>query len=311
MATCPNCGNKIPFWNIKAECKKCGVSIPNYNWMERLEEDNKNAEQSFEVFNRTMNRVRYSLFGTKLRIARLVLTFIPIIAFILPWASVKSEGDSFQLALFSFNGSKSAIDIISQLFSNGALIKNDIAFEGTFGPATFLLAGTVFYFLTLLFMVISFFMSIFKCKKPKTRSTITFDVIAVVTAIVSVSLFSYAAVAGADSTAFSLGTLSAINVSGGVSAGIISFIALFAAALWINIAVAIAPAKSDEQLEAERLAKVAAKEEKERREELKKEEARIKAQKAAEEEQKQIIAEAKRKVAEKKAKDAAKAEKRK
>lgn len=311
MATCPNCGNKIPFWNIKAECKKCGVSIPNYNWMERLEEDNKNAEQSFEVFNRTMNRVRYSLFGTKLRIARLVLTFIPIIAFILPWASVKSEGDSFQLALFSFNGSKSAIDIISQLFSNGALIKNDIAFEGTFGPATFLLAGTVFYFLTLLFMVISFFMSIFKCKKPKTRSTITFDVIAVVTAIVSVSLFSYAAVAGADSTAFSLGTLSAINVSGGVSAGIISFIALFAAALGINIAVAIAPAKSDEQLEAERLAKVAAKEEKERREELKKEEARIKAQKAAEEEQKQIIAEAKRKVAEKKAKDAAKAEKRK
>lgn len=311
MATCPNCGNKIPFWNIKAECKKCGVSIPNYNWMERLEEDNKNAEQSFEVFNRTMNRVRYSLFGTKLRIARLVLTFIPIIAFILPWASVNSEGDSFQLALFSFNGSKSAIDIISQLFSNGALIKNDIAFEGTFGPATFLLAGTVFYFLTLLFMVISFFMSIFKCKKPKTRSTITFDVIAVVTAIVSVSLFSYAAVAGADSTAFSLGALSAINVTGGVSAGIISLIVLFAAALGINIAVAIAPAKSDEQLEAERLAKVADKEEKERREELKKEEARINAQKAAEEEQKQIIAEAKRKVAEKKAKDAAKAKKRK
>ncbi len=191
MATCPNCGNKIPFWNIKAECKNCGVSIPNYNWMERLEEDNKNAEQAFGVFNRTMNRVRYSLFGTKLRIARLVLTFLPIIAFILPWASVKSEGDSFQLALFSFNGSKSAVDIISQLFSNGSLIKNDIAFEGTFGPATFLLVGTIFYFLTLLFMVISFFMSIIKCKKPKTRSTITFDVIAIVTAIVSVALFAY------------------------------------------------------------------------------------------------------------------------
>lgn len=167
MATCPNCGNKIPFWNIKAECKNCGVSIPNYNWMERLEEDNKNAEQAFGVFNRTMNRVRYSLFGTKLRIARLVLTFLPIIAFILPWASVKSEGDSFQLALFSFNGSKSAVDIISQLFSNGSLIKNDIAFEGTFGPATFLLVGTIFYFLTLLFMVISFFMSIIKCKSRK------------------------------------------------------------------------------------------------------------------------------------------------
>ncbi len=311
MATCPNCGNKIPFWNIKAECKNCGVSIPNYNWMERLEEDNKNAEQAFGVFNRTMNRVRYSLFGTKLRIARLVLTFLPIIAFILPWASVKSEGDSFQLALFSFNGSKSALDIISQLFSNGSLIKNDIAFEGTFGPATFLLVGTIFYFLTLLFMVISFFMSIIKCKKPKTRSTITFDVIAIVTAIVSVALFAYAGTAGARCDAFTLGSLTAINVSGGVSLGIISMFVLFGAALGINIAVAVAPAKSDEQLEEERLAKVAAKEEKERQDELKREEARLKAQKEAEEEQKQIIAEAKRKVAEKKAKDAAKAKKRK
>ena len=305
MATCPNCGNKIPFWNIKAECKNCGVSIPNYNWMERLEEDNKNAEQAFGVFNRTMNRVRYSLFGTKLRIARLVLTFLPIIAFILPWASVKSEGDSFQLALFSFNGSKSAVDIISQLFSNGSLIKNDIAFEGTFGPATFLLVGTIFYFLT------SFFMSIIKCKKPKTRSTITFDVIAIVTAIVSVALFAYAGTAAARCDAFTLGSLTAINVSGGVSLGIISMFVLFGAALGINIAVAVAPAKSDEQLEEERLAKVAAKEEKERQDELKREEARLKAQKEAEEEQKQIIAEAKRKVAEKKAKDAAKAKKRK
>ncbi len=311
MATCPNCGNKIPFWNIKAECKNCGVSIPNFNWMERLEEDNKNAELAFGVFNRTMNRVRYSLFGTKLRIARLVLTFLPIIAFLLPWVSVNSEGDSFQLALFSFNGSKTAVDIISQLFSNSSLLKNDISFEGTFGPATFLLVGTVFYFLTLLFMVISFFMSIIKCKKPKTRSTITYDVIAILTAIVSIALFAYSAVVGSESEAFTLGSLTAINVSGGVNLGIISMIVLFGAALGINIAVAVAPAKSDEQLEDERLAKVAAKEEKERQNELKKEEARIKAQKEAEEEQKQIIADAKRKVAEKKAKDAAKAKKKK
>ena len=154
-------------------------------------------------------------------------------------------------------------------------------------------------------------MSIIKCKKPKTRSTITFDVIAVVTAIVSVALFAYSGTAGARCDAFTLGSLTAINVSGGVSLGIISMVVLFGAALVINIAVAVAPAKSDEQLEEERLAKVAAKEEKERQDELKREEARLKAQKEAEEEQKQIIAEAKRKVAEKKAKDAAKAKKRK
>mgnify|MGYP000363541668 CR=1 FL=1 len=85
-STCPNCGKKLHFWNVKAECSSCGVSIPNYNWQERLEEDSDKAEKQFAVFYKSLNRIAYSIWGTKLRIARLVLTFLPAIGFILPWA---------------------------------------------------------------------------------------------------------------------------------------------------------------------------------------------------------------------------------
>lgn len=306
MAVCPNCGSKIPFWNIKAECKKCGVSIPNFNWMERLEEDNEKAEAAFTVFYRTMNRVRYSLFGTKLRIARLVLTFIPAIAFIIPWATLSSSAESFQLTLFSFTGAKSALDIFLQLINNFDIILDNLLFENFYGPTTFVVAGTIFYFLSLLFIVIAFFMNIIKCKKPKTRSTVTYDVFTIAFSIISVVLFSYTSVVSKDSVAFSVGEFAGYDATGGVSWGYIVAMVLFLAALGINIAVAIAHAKSDEDLEAERLAKVEEKQKKQHEEDLKKERAREEAEKAAAEEKKKEIDEAKRKLAEREAKKAAK-----
>lgn len=306
MATCPNCGTHIPAWNIKAECKHCGVSIPNFNWVERLEEDNKNAEAAFLVFNKTINRMRYSLFGTKLRIARLVLTFLPAIGFILPWATVNSDGNSFQLALFSFTGCKSAIDILLQLFNNSSLIFTNMGFEGYSGPVTYLFVGTIFFFLSAIFIVIAFLLNIIKCAKPKTKSTVTFDIFSILCSVVAVILFSMSASAGADAHAFALGEFSAINISGGFTWGYIPAILLLLVAMGINIAVAVAPAKTDEILEQERLAKVAEKEEKERQEEIKKAKAREEAAKEAEEEQKRVVEEAKRKVAERKAKMEAK-----
>lgn len=311
MATCPNCGKKIPWWNIKAECKYCGVSIPNFNWVDRLEEDNKKADAAFTVFYRTMNRVRYSLFGTKLRIVRFVLTFLPAVAFIIPWSAVNSTGEDFQLTLVSFTGARSALDIFLQIFSNFSIVWENLRFENFFGPSTFLVVGTIFYFLSALFIVIAFFMNIIKCKKPKTKSAITFDIITIAFSVIAVALFSSAAGVGADAKAFSVGEFAAYDISGGFFWGYIFALILFLVALGINTAVVIAPAKSDEVLEQERLEKVAAKEAKEHEEALKKEREREEAAKAHEEEQKRIIEEAKRKVAEKKAKDEAKKRKKK
>lgn len=309
MANCPNCGAKIPFWNMKAECSKCGVSIPNFNWMERLEEDNRNADKAFEAFYKTLNRVKYSLFGTKLRIARLVLTFIQVVAFILPWSVIKGDGAGFDLALISLSGNKGVLDIITQLMNNASLVFANMGFEAYSGPVTFMLIGVLLYLLSLIFIVIAFFMAIIKCAKPKTKSSVIYEVISIVFSCAAVIVFSMSAGLGADFTAFSFGNISSINISGGFAWGYIVAVVLFLVALAINVAVAVAPAKSDEELEAERKAKADAKEQKAREDAERKEKAREEAAKAAAEEQKKVVEEARRKLAEEKAKEEEKAAK--
>ncbi|MFR1993492.1 MAG: hypothetical protein ACLS26_08430 [Eubacterium sp.] len=145
-STCPNCGKKLHFWNVKAECSSCGVSIPNYNWQERLEEDSDKAEKQFAVFYKSLNRIAYSIWGTKLRIVRLVLTFLPAIGFILPWADFKSDGANFTLTIYSlFNKNNSLVDFFKSFFGNAGLYMSNMKFEGYSGPLTFACLGYLFF----------------------------------------------------------------------------------------------------------------------------------------------------------------------
>lgn len=304
-STCPNCGKKLHIWDVKAECSACGVSIPNFNWQQRLEEDNILAEKKFASFYKSMNMVKYSIFGSKLRIARLVLTFLPAIGFILPWATLTSEGESFDLTIFSlFNGNKSLIDFFSGFFGNSGLFMTNMKFEGYSGPLTFCSISYLMFVLSILFIVIAFFMNIIMCKRPKTKVTVVFDVLSIAASVASVLLFVLAGPLATQVVAFNFGDLPVINGSASIAWGYFVALALLLVALGINIAVAKAPAKTDEQLEEERLARKAKKEEEERKKEIEKEKAREAASIKEKEEHARIVEEAKAKLA-------AKAEKKK
>lgn len=85
MATnCPNCGHTLKLWNVKAECPKCGTNIPNYQWEKRLEQDSDTAERTFAQFHYKLANFKSAVAGSKLRIARLIMTFAPLIALVLP-----------------------------------------------------------------------------------------------------------------------------------------------------------------------------------------------------------------------------------
>ncbi len=303
-STCPNCGKKLHIWDVKAECSACGVSIPNYNWQARLEEDNIKAEKQFAVFNKTMNRIAYSIWGTKLRIVRLVLTFLPAIGFILPWAVLTSDGESFDLSIISFTGNKSLIDFFSSFFGDINLYITNMGFEGYGGALTLGVAGYLLFVLSALFIVIAFFLNIIMCKHPKTKSTVVFDILSIAASVASVVCFVMSGSVAQEFTAYNFGEFAVMNGSASVSWGYFVALVLLLVATGINIAVAKAPAKSDETLEEERLARKAAKEEKERQKDIERERARVEAEKAEAEEEA-------RKVAEAKAKLAAKAEKKK
>lgn len=296
-STCPNCGKKLHIWDVKAECSACGVSIPNFNWQERLEEDNVKAEKQFAVFNKTMNRIAYSIYGTKLRIVRLVLTFLPALGFILPWATLKSDGTSFDLSIISFSGNKSLIDFFSSFFGNLNLYITNMKFESFGGAVTLDVAGYILFVLSALFIVIAFFLNIIMCKKPKTKSTVVFDILSIAASVAAVTCFEMSGKAAQELTAYNFGDFAVINGSASISWGYFVALALLLVATGINIAVAKAPAKSDETLEEERLARKAAKEEKERQNQIEKEKARAEADKIAAEEQAKKVEEAKAKLA--------------
>ena len=252
-STCPNCGRKLHWYDVKAECKECGVSIPNFNWEARLEEDNVKAEKQFQSFYKTLNIFAYSIWGTKHIIARIILSFLPAVGFILPWAYLKSDAQSIGIDMIGiFTDGKSLIDVLKSFFGNAGLYISNMSYEGFSGPLTYVMLSVLFMLLSALLIVIAFFLILFTFKKPKTKAMFVFDILSILSAVVSAVLF--------------------------------------------TVGMSAADAKSDEQLEEERLAKKAAKEEKARQDAIKKEKAREESERKAAEENAALVEKARAKL---------------
>lgn len=295
---CPNCGRVLKWYNIKAECPDCGISIPNYNWEARLEEDNLRAEEKFGKFYRTLNMLKYSVVGTKLRVARIFMSLIPAVGFILPWAFIKSSQDSLYLDLLGlFSDGTSMLDFFGIFFKNISGILSALSAESFSGALTYFTFGFIMMLLSVVAIVLGFFMIFIKFRKPKTKAIWITDVLSIVFSIIAAILF---IVCGNKvSGDFSIGTLSFVGAEAGALWGIFVYIALLCVALVGNILVSRAKAKSEDELEKERLEKVRLKEEKEEADRIKKEAERAEAKKKAEAEQAEKVRKAKEALAKK------------
>lgn len=301
-SSCPNCGKKLHWYDVKAECSNCGVSIPNFNWEERLEADNELAERKFASFYRGLNRIAYSIWGTKLRIARIVLSVLPAIGFILPWATIKSDADSVGLDLFGMTCNRSLIDLFKDFFGNMSLYTTNMSYESFSGTLSFTMYSALLMALSLLFAVIAFFLIFILAKHFKTKALTVFECLSVLSAIGSAVCFTLGIKAAPSELGINFGSFPVYNATGGVAWGFYVALALLLVAVGINAAVSKAPSKTDDELESERLARKAAKEQKEYEEALKKEVEREEAEKKEKEEQAKLVAEAKAKLAAREAK---------
>lgn len=290
---CPNCGQEIKWYNLKADCSACGVSIPNFNWEARLEEDNKKAEEKFGAFYKTLNILKYSIFGTKLRIARIVMSFIPIIGVIVPWARLSGDSAALNFDLLGiFTEGSSTIDFFGILFKDIGGVINTISAEGFAGPVSYMMLGLLFVLLSIVTLVVAFFLIFITFKKPKTKAMWITDIIGLLFTCVAVYFF--ASVSGKiGAEPFSIATLTFENASAGVMWGIFVYMALNLVAFLGNLLVSRADVKSEEELENERLEKVRIKEEKEEQARIKKEQQKLEAKKRAEEEQAEKVRKAK------------------
>lgn len=295
---CPNCGRVLKWYNVKAECPDCGISIPNYNWEARLEEDNLRAEEKFGKFYRTLNMLKYSVVGTKLRVARIFMSLIPAVGFILPWAFIKSSQDSLYLDLLGlFSDGTSMLDFFGIFFKNISGILSALSAESFSGALTYFTFGFIMMLLSVVAIVLGFFMIFIKFRKPKTKAIWITDVLSIVFTIIAAILFIVCG--NRVSGDFSIGTLSFVGAEAGTLWGIFVYIALLCVALVGNILVSRAKTKSEDELEKERLEKVRLKEEKEEADRIKKEAERAEAKKKAEAEQAEKVRKAKEALAKK------------
>ena len=296
-STCPNCGKKLHWYDVKADCSECGVSIPNFNWEARLEADNELAERKFATFYRALNRLAYSIWGTKLRIARIILSFVPAIGFILPWATIKSDAKSVGLDLFGITCEKSLLYILSDFFSNASNYITNMGYEGFSGVLSFTMYGVLLMVLSLVFAVIAFFLILITAKHSKTKAMVTFDILSVLSACASAVMIHFASSACVGQTAANFGSFPLYNISAQVNWGFYVALVLLLVATVMNGMVAKAPAKSDEELENERLERKAAKEAAEHEKELQNEIARREEEARAKQEQAEKVAKAKAELA--------------
>ncbi len=164
MANCPNCNRKLHFWNVKAECPDCGTDIPNYDWEKRLAEDAAIRDENFFKLHTTLHKLKFATIGNKVRIARLVCAFLPVIGYVLPLASLNIktsagvESDLGGLSLISIFTNKSIA--LGDLFS--MLSNADTKTAGIYG-----VLSLGFLFLSLLLGVIAFFLIPIMLKRPK------------------------------------------------------------------------------------------------------------------------------------------------
>ena len=296
-STCPNCGKTLRWYDVKAECKYCGVSIPNYNWEARLEEDAERAAEKSLKFHKSMNMFQYSLWGTKLRIVRIIMSFLPALGFILPWYKLTSEADSIGIDMLGiFTDGNSLIDLFKAFFGNMSLFFTNMSYEGGSGVLSYSMLSLLFFLLCAVFIVIAFFMILFTNKHPKSKLMVVFDCISIACCVVSGVMFSLGLGSIGPDTAVNFGNIPLYHISGSIMWGYFVALALLVVALVFNILVMKAPAKSHEQLEEERLAKKAEKEAKEEQKRIEREKAQQEAEEKAKEEQERIVAEAKAKL---------------
>ncbi len=172
---CPECGYALKLWNAKAECPKCGVNIPNHQWEKRLSDDADFAENAFAKFHYKLQNFKSAVIGSKLRIARLVLTFAPLIALVLPVYS-------FTLNL-PFNNSEKSISFLT--FVLDYLLKTDIGSvlklmggEVLGTAATMVVIACVLMLLAVVFGVLNFFVLLIAGIKMKYVFNIVLNVLA-------------------------------------------------------------------------------------------------------------------------------------
>ncbi len=113
---CPKCGGDIPFYDLKPNCRHCGVNILYYTQDYLLERDAKKTELESAVARMLIARIKAVFVGSLLAIFRMAFIIGAVCALMIPFCSV-----TFKLPFYEEKFTVGLIGII-QSYNNGLLM---------------------------------------------------------------------------------------------------------------------------------------------------------------------------------------------
>lgn len=140
MANCPNCGVHLKKTYWKPNCPNCNVNIFYNGMQERLAKDVETAEISLNRMYAMLDRAKASYIGSKLAIARIVLSLLPIGPLFLPLAKL-AVNVPFVSEEFSINAI-SVYNLVSTMDFEGLL---GMLSSPTMGAAVILFALSIIF----------------------------------------------------------------------------------------------------------------------------------------------------------------------
>lgn len=113
---CPNCGTEIGRFELRANCKKCGINLFYSQQEQLLSEDAKRCELEFASMRIFVSKLKAAFIAGALPRLRIVLIVLSIVALLVPVATMKTD-----LPLFSHTFTVSGLGLYNG-FSDGSLM---------------------------------------------------------------------------------------------------------------------------------------------------------------------------------------------
>lgn len=227
MAKCPKCNAHLRWYDFRAECKHCGVNIPNYNWEERLNQDADTAEEAFAKFHYKKKNFKFGVIGTPVMIIRLVMSLLPLVALVVPLVKVK-----FTMPFYEESQTVSFLTFILDYLTKFNLSKVFSLLSGDIlGPVMIMLViAAAFALLAVVLGVINFFMGLIGSINLNSKPNVILNVFSTVFWCLSIFFaYRFTAVAATGTLTFFESELSPFFALG---------VVLFAANIIMNIIVA-------------------------------------------------------------------------